>query len=262
MRVFLVIAHPEPNRRSFLHAIYRKAIETLKLNHHEVVTCDLYDSDFAMLPSLADFDNPNPELSYAELQKQGCYNEEILRTQAKIEWCTHLLLFTPLCWLTPSAALMGWWEKVFGEGWAWGPGQTYSKGYLAGKKAMMVITCGQDQRFYGNDAVNVTVEELMYPILFRCLAKVGFTCLRTQAFFGVETANAQARVDILNGWAEHVMNLETREAIEFQTEQEEPGHAGAGPRLLEGDKVSNRKLLANLGDMILIKPKDPYAFYD
>jgi NAD(P)H dehydrogenase (quinone) len=261
MRVFLVIAHPEPNRRSFLHAVYRKAIQTLKLNHHEVVTCDLYDSGFATLPSFADFDNPDQNLSYDELQKQGMYNEEILRTQGKIEWCTHLLLFTPLYWLTPSAALMGWWEKVFGEGWAWGPGQTYSKGYLAGKKAMVVVACGQDQRFYGKDAVNLSVEELMYPLLFRCLAKVGFTCLRTQTFFGVETVGPQARVDMINAWAEHVMTLETREAIEFQTQEESVAAPGA-PRLLESDKVSNRKLLAGLGDNILIKPKDPYAFYD
>jgi NAD(P)H dehydrogenase (quinone) len=258
MRVFLVIAHPEPNRRSFCHAIYRKAIETLKLNHHEVCTCDLYDSGFAQLPSMADFDDADPTLSYVELQRKGCYNEEILRTQSRIEWCTHLLLFTPLCWLTPSAALLGWWEKVFGEGWAWGPDQTYSQGYMAGKKAMMVVTCGQDQRYYAKDAVNLSVEELMYPMLFRCLAKCGFTCLRTQTFFGVETAAAQMRVDMLNAWAEHVMNLESREVIEFQVQTETEG----GGHLLEADKVNNQKILANLGDNILIKPKDPYAYLD
>jgi putative NADPH-quinone reductase len=183
------------------------------------------------------------------------YNEEILRSQAKVEWCTHLLLFTPLYWLTPSAALMGWWEKVFGEGWAWAPNQTFDKGYMAGKKAMVVVTCGQDQIFYGKDAVNLTVEELMYPLLFRCLAKCGFTCLRTQTFFGIQNAEPQMRVDMLNAWAEHVMNLEKRDAIEFQIQTEEPG-----TRVLESDKVTNRKVLAALGDNILIKPKDPYAY--
>lgn len=66
MRVFLVIAHPEPNRRSFCHAIYRKAIETLKLNNHEVKTADLYESVSASVPSLSDFDEPDLSLSYAE----------------------------------------------------------------------------------------------------------------------------------------------------------------------------------------------------
>lgn len=255
MRVFCVIAHPEPNRRSFCHAVYRKAIETLLLNNHEVMTQDLYDSNFTHLPSHEDFDDADPKLSLREHQKRGMYKEEILRTQSTIEWCTHLLLFTPLHWLSPSAALMGWWEKVFGEGWAYAPNQTFDKGYMAGKKAMVVVTCGQDQTFYGKDAINLTIEELMYPLTFRCFAYCGFTPLRTQAFFGLANADGQLRVDMLNGWGEHVMNLESRDAIEFIFQADK-----SGTHLMETDKVTNRKILAQLGDMVLMKPKDPYAF--
>ncbi|OHT11973.1 Flavodoxin-like fold family protein [Tritrichomonas foetus] len=256
MRVFCVIAHPEPNRRSFCHAIYRKCIETLKLNSHEVITSDLYDSDFTQLPSLSDFDDPDKELSYAEHQRRGQYNEEILRYQSRIEWCTHLILFTPLHWLSPCAALMGWWEKVFGEGWAFAPNQQFEKGYMAGKKAMVVVTCGQDQMYYGKDAINISVEELMYPLTYRCFAMCGFTPLRTQTFFGLSTADPQARVDMLNAWAEHVMNLESREVIEFLSAeqlQQQGGH------MMESNKQTNRKILAGLGDKVLIVPKDPYA---
>jgi NAD(P)H dehydrogenase (quinone) len=252
MRVFLVIAHPEPNRRSLLHAIYRKTIETLKLNKHEVMTCDLYESGFATLPSLNDFDEIHSELSYGEHQRRSLYKEDILRQQTRVEWCTHLVLFTPLFWLSPSAALMAWWEKVFGEGWAWTTGQT-EKLNMAGKKAMVVVSCGQDQRFYGKGAINVTIEELMYPLTFRCFYRCGFTPLRSQAIFGVATAQPQDRIDMINGWAEHVMTLETRDAIEFVT-SDETSH------VMESDKVTNHKLLAGLGDTILIKPKDPYAF--
>ena len=250
MRCYLVIAHPEPNRRSFCHAIYRKAIETLKLNGHEVMTTDLYDCDFATMPSLSDFEDLDPSLSYHEHQRRSMYREEILRCQSRVEWCTHLILFTPLYWLSPNAALMGWWEKVFGEGWAFAPGQTFDKACMAGKKAMAVVTCGQDQMFYGHHAVNVSVEELMYPLTFRCFAFCGFTPLRTQAFFGVQTADAQTRVDMLNGWAEHVMTLQKREEIQFN-------FVGAATK--EEKKESNRAKLAELGDMVLIKPKDPYA---
>jgi NAD(P)H dehydrogenase (quinone) len=257
LRVFLVIAHPEPNRRSFCHAAYRKAIETLKLNHHEVMTADLYDSGCAQMPSLKDFDDADPSLSYAEHQRRGLYNETILAYQARVEWCTHLMLFTPLFWLTPSAALMAWWEKVFGEGWAFTKGEIVDRGCLSGKKAMVVVTCGQEQRFYGKDSINVSVEELMYPLTYRCFQRCGFTPLRTQAFFGVGTASPQLRVDMLNGWAEHVMYLETREAIEFKGPPEEPVVQSA---FMEQDKTSNHKVLAALGDMVLIKPKDPYAF--
>ena len=254
MRCYLVIAHPEPNRRSFCHAIYRKAIETLKLNNHEVMTTDLYDCDFATMPSLADFEDADPTLSYHEHQRRALYREEILRCQSRVEWCTHLILFTPLYWLSPNAALMAWWEKVFGEGWAVAPGQTFDKGCMAGKKAMVVVTCGQDQVMYGKDALNVSVEELMYPLTFRCFAYCGFTPLRTQAFFGVQTADAQMRVDMLNGWAEHVMKLQKRDEIQFS-------FVGAATK--EEKKDSNREKLAELGDMVLITPKDPYAInYD
>lgn len=259
MRVFLVIAHPEPNRRSFCHAVYRKTIETLKLNHHEVMTADLYESDSATMPSMRDFDpaDADPSLSYAEHQRRGFYSEDILRHQARVEWCTHLLLFTPMFWISPAAALMSWWEKVFGEGWAFTKGVPIDRGCLGGKKAMVVVTCGQEQRFYGKDAVNLSVEELMYPFTYRCFQRCGFTPLRTQAFFGVGTAAPQLRVDMLNAWAEHVMYLETREAIEFKGPPEE----GAAPSpFTDTDQITNRKVLAGLGDMVLMKPKDPYAF--
>lgn len=252
MRVFLVIAHPEPNQRSFCHAVYRKAIETLKLNNHEVVTADLYASQFTNLPSLKDFGNADPKLSYAEHQRRSLYNEDILLYQSRIEWCTHLMLFTPLYWLSPNSALMGWWEKVFGEGWAFAPSDKFDKGHMLGKKAMVVVTCGQTQDFYGKESINVTVEELMYPLTFRCFAKCGFTPLRSQAFFGLQTADAQTRVDMLNGWAEHVMTLETREEIPYQLEGDTMG--------LDTKKVTPHKVLAELGDLEVCKPKDPYAF--
>jgi NAD(P)H dehydrogenase (quinone) len=223
------------------------------------MAADLYESECASMPSLRDFDpaDADPALSYAEHQRRGHYSEEILRHQARVEWCTHLLLFTPMFWLSPAAALMAWWEKVFGEGWAFTKAEPADRGCLAGKRAMVVVTCGQVQRFYGKDAVNVSVEELMYPFTYSCFHRCGFTPLRTQAFFGVGTASAQLRVDMLNAWAEHVMYLETREAIEFRAPPEE----GAAPgQFAEPDKVTNRKVLAALGDMVLIKPKDPYAF--
>lgn len=71
MRVFCVIAHPEPNGRSFCHALYRKCIETLKLNSHEVISADLYESGFTTLPSLNDFDDKDVSLSYHEHQRRG-----------------------------------------------------------------------------------------------------------------------------------------------------------------------------------------------
>jgi NAD(P)H dehydrogenase (quinone) len=259
MRVFLVIAHPEPSRRSFCHAIYRKAIETLKLNNHEVMTADLYESDSAQMPSLKDFNEADvdPSISYSEHQRRGLYNETVLSYQSRVEWCTHLVLFTPLFWLMPSAALMAWWEKVFGEGWAFTKGDIVDRGSMTGKKAMIAVTCGQEQRFYGKDSINLTIEELMYPITYRCFQRCGFTPLRTQAFFGLATAGPQLRVDMINAWAEHIMFLETREVIEFKGPPEDPGATGA---FGEEDKVSNRKILAGLGDMVLVKPKDPYAF--
>jgi NAD(P)H dehydrogenase (quinone) len=212
------------------------------------------------MPSLGDIDDADASLSYAEHQRRGLYNDEILRHQARIEWCTHLILFTPLFWLSPAAALMGWWEKVFGEGWAYAKMDVVDRYFMTGKKAMVAVTCGQDRRFYGKDAVNVSVEELMCPLTCRCFQRCGFTPLRTQAFFGLATAEPQLRVDMINAWAEHIMNLETRETIEFQTAGDEVGTAGTG--LMGSDKVTNHKILAALGDQILIKPKDPYAFFD
>ena len=258
MKVFLVIAHEEPHQRSFCHAVFRKAIQTLVLNHHEVMTMDLYESGFTRLPCLDDFTHvvPNQPISYH--QKEGLYKEEILRCQSCIEWCTHLMLFTPMHWLSPSAALMGWWEKVFGEGWAFTNGPTGKRGFMTGKKAMVVVTCGMPQSFYGPESVHITVEELMMNLTYRCFAKCGFTPLRTQAFFGLQTADPQQRVDMLNSWGEHVMKLQDRETIEYILSDDGRKSSQSG----ETEKLPNHKLLQTLGDLPLVIPKDPYSAFN
>ena len=258
MRVFCVIAHEEPHQRSFCHAIFRKTLQTLALNKHEFMTLDLYESDFTRLPTFDDFTTHDPKLSYTQHQKEGLYKEEILRCQSCVEWCTHLLLFTPLHWLSPSAALMGWWEKVFGEGWAYVTGPNGKRGFMTGKKAMVVVTCGMPQSFYGPEAVHITVEELMMNLTYRCFAKCGFTPLRTQAFFGLQTATPAQRVDMLNSWGEHVMTLYKRETIDYILSDENRKNSSTG----EGEKLPNHKLLQTLGDMALIIPKDPYSAFN
>lgn len=229
------------------------AIDTLKLNDNEVLTLDLYQSGFTKLPSLDDYDSPIEGASLADQAREGLFKEEILRCQSKIEWCTHLILFAPLYWLSPSAALMGWWEKIFGEGWAFAPNQQFDQGFMAGKKAMMVVVAGQEQSFYGKESINVSVEELMYSMTFRCFARCGFTPLRTQAFFGLSTASPQKKVEMINAWSERVRDLATRPIIEYVVTQDESGtHFGEGGT----DKTTNHKILANLGDMELIIKKD------
>ena len=267
MRVFLVIAHEEPHQRSFCHAIFRKTIQTLKLNGHEVMTLDLYESEFTRLPCLDDF-TKQIGLSYAEHQKEGLYKEEILRCQACVEWCTHLIVFTPMHWLSPSAALMGWWEKVFGEGWAYINTSTGKRGFMQGKKAMAVVTCGMPQSLYGPNSVHITVEELMMNLTYRCFAKCGFTPLRTQAFFGLQTADPQQRVDMLNSWGEHVMRLAERPTIDYILSDEGRKNSSKveianiitqQPR--SDVKLPNHKLLQDLGDYSLVIPKDPYSSF-
>ena len=256
MRVYCVLADPEPHQTSFIHRVYKMAIDTLKLNENEVRTLDLYRSSFTQLPSLNDYDFPIPGGSLADQAREGLYKEEILRCQSTIEWCTHLLLFTPLDWISPAPILIGWWEKVFGEGWAFSPNQIFDKGFMSGKRAMMVVVTPQTQNFYGKEAINVTVEELMYNMTFRCFARCGFTALRTQAFFGLGTASPQLQVDMLNAWSERVRDLRTREVIEYVLIPEETGN-----RFTESttDKVTNHKILTNLGDYELMVKKDAYA---
>lgn len=119
------------------------------------------------------------------------------------------------------------------------------------------VWVGRKRWLYGKDSVNLSVEELMYPFTYRCFQRCGFTPLRTQAFFGVATASPQTRVDMINAWAEHVMVLDMRETIEFKGLAED---SDGGQPFMEQDKTTNHKILAGLGDTVLVKPKDPYAF--
>lgn len=96
---------------------------------------------------------------------------------------------------------------MFGERW------TFTKGELVDRgKMMIVVTYDQNQRLYGKDAVNLSVEELMYCLTYKYFYRWRFT----RAFFELTTATAQLRVDLMNVWMEHVMYLEMRETIKFK----------------------------------------------
>ena len=61
---------------------------------------------------------------------------------------------------------------------------------------------------------------------------------------------------MLNAWSERVRDLRTREVIEYVLIPEETGN-----RFTESttDKVTNHKILTNLGDYELMVKKDAYA---
>ena len=165
----------------------------------------------------------------------------------------HLIVFTPLHWWRPSAALMGWWEKVFGEGWAYVNTKKGKKGFTESKKAMAVVTCVMQQLFFGPTAPHVMVKQLMMNLTFRCFAKCRFKPLRTQTFFGVQSADKNLRLLLLELWGKELSNIRERKEIEYVLEMPETKYSSMTSDL---EKLPNCKIIGALGDNPLEFPRD------
>jgi len=90
----------------------------------------------------------------------------------------------PLWWYGPPAILKGWFDRVLTSGFAFGdtdPGtglpRRYGDGGLAGRRALVVVTAGEDERSIGPRGVSGDLESLLFPITHGVLWYVGIETL-------------------------------------------------------------------------------------
>jgi len=189
MKILLVYAHPEP--RSLNGALRDFAIAHLQAGGHEVQLSDLYalgwkaTLDAADAPHLAPGERFDAVMDSQRAYAQGRQPADIAAEQAKLLWADVLILQFPLWWFSLPAILKGWVERVYACGFAYGVGEhsdthwgdRYGEGTLAGKRAMLVVTCGGWASHYSDRGINGALDDLLFPIQHGILFYPGFSVL-------------------------------------------------------------------------------------
>ena len=181
-----VYAHPR--RGSLNDRLFREGTEELSARYR-VATSDLYAQGFD--PVLGDRDlgdlagTPG---NIAELAGEAYTRDQlppdIQREQAKLATAELLVVQFPLWWYGQPAILKGWFDRVLTSGFAYGDSdpelgvpRRYGDGGMVGRKALVVVTAGEDAASIGPRGISGDLESLLFPITHGVLWYVGIETL-------------------------------------------------------------------------------------
>lgn len=233
-----VSAHPR--RRSLNGRLFEAGTAALA-ERYEVTTSDLYAQGFDPVLGERDLgENASVPGNLAEqaglAYEQDRLVPEVRVEQQKLAASGLLVLQFPLWWYGPPAILKGWLDRVLTDRFAYGDldpdlgiPRRYGDGGLADRRALIVVTAGEDERSIGPRGVSGDLESLLFPITHGALWYVGIDVLDLHVVHDADGLDG-------DGVDREVTRLEHRLA----GLDEEPG--GGFRRLRDGDYEPARAL--------------------
>lgn len=182
MKVLVVYTHPNP--KSFNHALLEEVRAGLTEAGHEVKVKDLYALGFKTSLDGEDFGQI----------LQGKTPDDVLREQADILWAEGLVLIYPVWWFSAPAALKGWIDRVFLNGFAFEFGPQGPRGLLKHGKALVLNTTGGEESGYEKMDAKAMI---LRPVTDGTLSFCGIPSVAAKTFFGVTTATEEVRKAML-----------------------------------------------------------------
>ncbi|WP_210649003.1 NAD(P)H-dependent oxidoreductase [Nocardioides sp. SYSU D00065] len=178
--------HAHPRSDSLNGRLFAEGVRALSTDF-DVRTSDLYAQGFD--PVLRESDL-RPASTGGPIWQQledayasGSLPDDIRSEQAKLAAAELLVLQFPLWWYAPPAILKGWFDRVLTGGFAHGDvdaqglPRRYGDGGLAGRRALVVVTAGEDARSIGPRGISGDLDSLLFPVTHGVLWYVGIETL-------------------------------------------------------------------------------------
>ena len=179
-RILVLAANPKKDSfTNFLAEAYANSAK----KHHEVQWLVISDMDF------------NLDLSNGYAQDQ-VLEASLKSFQASLEWCEHLVIFTPIWWGALPAKLKGLIDRTFLPGFAfqYEAGKTIPKKLLSGKTARIVMTMDTPPWYY----LLIQGAPAISQLKTATLKFVGFTSVKTKMIGPIISATKKSRTKWLN----------------------------------------------------------------
>ncbi|WP_404321073.1 NAD(P)H-dependent oxidoreductase [Arthrobacter luteolus] len=194
-----VTAHPRAaslNGRLFLEGV--DALST----RYQVATSDLYAQGFN--PVLGDGDlgdlagvPGNLAVQAGESYAAGQLPADVQAEQAKLAAAELLVLQFPLWWYGPPAILKGWFDRVLTDQFAYGDldpelgvPRRYGDGGLAGRRALVIVTAGEDERSIGPRGIGGDLDSLLFPLTHGVLWYTGIEVLDLHVVYDADALDS------------------------------------------------------------------------
>jgi NAD(P)H dehydrogenase (quinone) len=188
MHVLIVYTHPSEN--SFTCNVRDKFIATIKSAGHTYEISDLYKMNF------------NSDMSEQEYLRDSNYNKtlplstDVIQEQQKINGCDVVVFIYPVFWTEAPAKLVGWFDRVWTCGFAYGEERKMKKL----KKAIFLVTSGhpiENLAIYGHLEAMKTV--MLRDRIFDRAEATEFV-----VFDGMSKANPELRA---SNWDRHLRKV-------------------------------------------------------
>lgn len=215
-RAHWVYTHPLQD--SFNQRLFRAGSSALA-EDYEVTVSDLYAEGFDPALSQRDLGSGataggNVADLAGRAYAQGEVQAEVRREQERLAASELLVLQFPLWWYGPPAMLKGWIDRVLQTGFAQGETdedsglpRRYGDGRLMGRKALIVVTAGDDQRTLGPRGVSGDLESLLFPLTHGALWYVGIEALDLHVVYEADGVDEPGRQQEERRLAERIKGL-------------------------------------------------------
>lgn len=203
--------HAHPQSTSFNARLFREGTRTLERDY-DVTTTDLYAQGFDPVLSAKDLGEPlgragNLVELMGEAQAAGQLPDDVLEEQRKVAAAELLVFQFPLWWYGVPAILKGWFDRVLTNGFAYGTVDPesgmplrYGAGPLAGRRALIIVTAGEDDRSIGERGISGDIDSLLFPVTHGTLWYTGIEPLDLHVVHdadGFDAADVDREVDRL-----------------------------------------------------------------
>lgn len=149
MNIFIVYCHPSKN--SFTHRVKDEFIRALLDTGHSYELSDLYEMNFIT------------DISEEEYLREGFYNEnnalpeDVAKEQAKIQAADALVFIYPVFWTEAPAKLVGWFDRVWTYGFAYGE----NPGMKVLEKVLFIAVAGKTKKALDADGEAAAMQTVM-----------------------------------------------------------------------------------------------------
>lgn len=241
--VHWIYAHPQQS--SFNARLFRDGVEALSRDHDVEIT-DLYAQRFDPVLAAPDLGEPlGREGSVVDLMgeayAEGQLPPDVIEEQRKLGAADLVVLQFPLWWYGPPAILKGWFDRVLTNGFAYGPADPetglplrYGEGTLGGRRALVIVTAGEDERSIGERGVSGDLDSLMFPLTHGTLWYTGIEPLDLHV---VHDADGLGSADV---------DRESARLVERLTGIRDESPSSPYRRLRDGEYHGTRALRADL----------------
>jgi len=227
MKVLWVLAAPE--RSSLTGALHDEGMRVLHELGHECRVSDLYAMKWKAVVDRDDYPEETATPLVVTVASHRAYTEgtlspDIAAEQAKLDWADAVVFSFPLWWYGMPAILKGWFDRVFVQGYAYDvpdpttPGRSlrYGEGNLAGKRALVLLSCGSRESAVGPRGISGQLEEVLFPLLHGTLWYTGMSVLPPVCIYDADEVDPGQFQAASAGVRDALVGLGTTEPLPYR----------------------------------------------